>query len=104
VLPKKKTTAINAPELHSSNSPEIKARCIHFYSCIAAFSGDSALAKEFARFISDEQVVSSMQQVIAILGKIAEIHQFNFQTKRMFLKQPALPGKAPQTIKILKKF
>ena len=68
---KKKNTSIlslNTPEILPSNSPEVKTRCIHFYSCIAAFSSDPALAKEFSRFISDDQVVSSMQQVIAILG------------------------------------
>ena len=61
--------ALNSPEMYASNSPEVKARCVHFYSCMAAFSSDHVLAKEFARFISDEQVVSSMQQVIAILGE-----------------------------------
>ncbi len=56
-------------QLHQSNSPDIKLRCIHFYSCVAVFSSDqNGLAREFSRFISDEQVVSSMQQVIAILG------------------------------------
>lgn len=69
---KKKNVSIlslNMSELHSSNSPVMKCRCLHFYSCIAAFCGDANLAKEFSRFISDEQVVSSMQQVIAILGE-----------------------------------
>lgn len=61
--------SLNMSELHSSNTPVMKDRCLHFYSCIAAFCGDSQLAKEFSRFISDEQVVSSMQQVIAILGE-----------------------------------
>ncbi len=56
------------PEMHSSNTPVLKCRCLHFYSCIAAFSGDANLSKEFSRFISDDQVVASMQQVIAILG------------------------------------
>ena len=60
--------SLNTPEVHPSNSPDVKWRCVHFYSCIAAFSSDPALAKEFARFISDDSLVSSMQQVIAILG------------------------------------
>ena len=52
VINKKKNVSIlslNTPEIHPSNSPEVKTRCIHFYSCIAAFSSDPALAKEFAR-------------------------------------------------------
>ena len=46
----------NMPEMHSSSTPILKVRCIHFYACIAAFSASAELAKEFARFISDEQV------------------------------------------------
>ena len=68
---KRKNTSIvsvNVPEVYSSNTPLLKARCLHFYSCIAAFSGETSLAREFSKFICDEQVVTSMQQVIAILG------------------------------------
>ena len=56
---KKKSGSIvtaNMPELHSSSTPILKVRCIHFYSCVAAFSSSVVLAKEFSRFISDEQV------------------------------------------------
>ena len=68
---KKKSNAsivtLNSPEMHLSNTPVVKDRCLHFYSCLAAFSGDATLSKEYSRFISDDYVVSSMQQVIAIL-------------------------------------
>ena len=72
--------SLNTPEVHPSNSPDVKWRCVHFYSCIAAFSSDPTLAKEFARFISDDSLVSSMQQVIAILGDFT-----NFFTKNRLI-------------------
>ena len=52
---KKKTVSIatiNSPELHVSNTPVVKDRCLHFYSCLAAFSGDPSLSKEYSRFIA----------------------------------------------------
>ena len=64
--------ALNSPEMHLSNTPVVKDRCLHFYSCLAAFSGDAALSKEYSRFISDDYVVSSMQQVIAIFDSSSD--------------------------------
>ena len=59
IAAKKKSLSIvsaNMPEMHLSSTPILKVRCIHFYACVAAFSSYPELAKEFARFISDEQV------------------------------------------------
>ena len=72
---KKKSSAslvtLNQPEMYLSTTG-VKDRCLHFYSCLAAFSGDAALSKIYHRFISDDYVVSSMQQVIAILDSEAD--------------------------------
>ena len=56
---KKKTVSIatiNSPELHLSNTPVVKDRCLHFYSCLAAFSGDSSLSKEYSKFIAGKNI------------------------------------------------
>ena len=63
--------------LHPSNSTEA-VRCIHFYSCIAVFSGDSKLSKEFARFIIDDKV--------RFLFKKIDAHSYRIQISPVLVR------------------